>query len=178
MYGGHRIETEFGHKPFELFAHAAQARIRTPARNKTRGQARLFRVDFPGVKVDAGRLAFRVVNPANAGRSVAVRKKPQIPAAAHRRDIVSRKAHGGNRHLAQRPGSRLQHGYVPAEARNAVAIVRDRINAGVMRETALRQNVQSPKGTGRNRIAWRAIDTRPYSASVFNYLNGALGILP
>ena len=67
---------------------------------------------------------------------------------------------------------------VPAEARDAVAVVLDRIDAGIVLEAALDQNFQRPQRRLRDRVAWRTIGARLHAAGIGNAQHRAARVVP
>src|SRR5438132_1274067 len=105
------------------------------------------------MKVNAGGLLFRVVEPPDAGSSISIRKKPQISATANRRNSVRRYPGGGDRNFINRTRGSLQHLCMSPEPRNPIPVVDYRIDAGIVSETVFRQNFQRPHGSSCDRKA-------------------------
>src|SRR5678815_1907233 len=66
---------------------------------------------------------------------------------------------------------------MPAETRDSIAVVLDRVNARIMGKAAFGQNLECPQGAPCDRITGRAIGPRRNTASVFNGANRAQCVL-
>src|SRR5260370_38194702 len=88
-----------------------------------------------------------------------------------------RKLNGRARYLHNGASWSRERSSVTAESRNSVPIMMDRIDAGVMREAVLDQNLECPQGAARDRVTRGPIGGRPHPASVLNGMDGSLSVV-
>src|SRR5262245_2407564 len=118
------------------------------------------------MEVDADRLALPAIDTANPGGGIAVRQQSQVAASANREDLAGRQFYSGGRHFADGSRCGLHNVRLAIGSWNAVPVVGDRENTGIVGKAELRQDVQSPQRIPGNRVAWRAVDARNHSARI------------
>src|SRR6185437_5950531 len=133
-------KAEILQQPRDFLSHAADSRVGSQASDKPALQPWLILVDLPWMEIDAGGMAF-TVKAANTGRRIAIRQQTQVSAAPDGRDRAARKLCRGDWNFKQRPGAGSNQLSMAAVSDDSVTVVRDWINAGIPRKTALGQDV-------------------------------------
>src|SRR5690348_10440871 len=105
----------------------------------------MIRIDLPRVEVNARRLLLFAIQLADTGRSVTVRQQPQIPSTADGGHMPVTQPDGSDGNLRDRPRGRVQNVRMPLKPGDAIPVVRDGVDARIMREAALNQRFERPE---------------------------------
>jgi hypothetical protein len=116
----------------------------------------LIRIDLPGMQIKNRRPALQTIYAADAPPRPFVREDTEISSACDRK--IQRPEPGRRRRrLDESPARTLEQVGMARRERDAVPIVPNRKDARVVAISLLDQDVQSPEGFRRDRIARRAI---------------------
>ena len=172
-----RRELEIRKQALKFPCHRTEPAVCSHARNPPAGHAGLAGIKLPGVEIDARRLLVIMVDPANPGGRVPVREQAKVRASSNRRDDPFGEPHRRDGHFNDESRRSRQGLRMPAETWDAIAVVLDRVNARIMGEAALGQNLKRPQRAPRNRVTGSAIGPRRDTAGVFNGPNRVLRVL-
>src|SRR5262245_8491580 len=115
--------------------------------------ARLFRVDLPGVKIHHCRLTLCFVDVPYAPSDKGVGEEPEISSAGNR-DVDSRESYCGDRKLYQLTSRMpVEQMAKPSVIWDTIAVVANWENTRIIGKAFLLENIQSPEAFCRNRIA-------------------------
>src|SRR5690606_4627614 len=165
---GDGSEAEFGQEATQPIRRAMQAAVMTDPREPRHADARLPRVQLPGVDVEGAGHALLLGLP-ERGPDDAVGEEPEIGAAAGR-DVHAPAAKRGRRELGQAAGRAGQPVDVPLRRRVAVAGSLNREEARVVAVPLLDQDVERPFDAGRDGEARRAEAPDRLAADVLEHL--------
>src|SRR6188508_1830652 len=111
--------------------------------HERRRQPRLIWIDLPRVQIEGDWLSLAPVHRRDAASRPGVWQKPEIAAAADRQ-VLAAQTHRRTGQLPKRPRRPRNHIRVTGRARDAVPIMADWENAGVVEIPFLDQHVKSP----------------------------------
>src|SRR5438445_3194742 len=150
----HRAEAEIAQQLFQAFFRSMEIHIMTEGPQPARSQPRLVGIELPGVDVNGERPAFGIdrFEPLPRKR---VRLEAEVTDAAD-----GQRAAAAPVYCCRKPPNRASGAGDPnrhqRRAGDAVAVVENRVNAGIVQEAFFHQHVQGPKallGDGETRGA-------------------------
>ena len=104
VHRAQRCELEIRKQAFKFPRHRTESAVGSQARKPPAGYAWLAWIEFPGVEIHTRRLLIMLIDPANPGCRVAVRKEPKVRASSNRRNDPVGELHRRDGHFNQGPG--------------------------------------------------------------------------
>ena len=149
-----------------------------PGREARITHARLVGVDFPGMQVEDERLAFALVDRAQAGARIAIGQQPEVTAA---RDRQLQRAEPGRRQREFEDPPAVRRRHVLRKARCAgysVLGVTDREQARVVAKAELEQDVERPQALAGDRVGRGAVTVDGATQEVLEMVLGPCRLGP
>src|SRR5712691_127529 len=139
----HRRELEIPDERAQASLGPRQIEVMTELSQRRCTQPRLVRIDLPGMQIEDGGAPLDLVQPLDPPARPSIRKYPEVTAAGDReveRSPTDRRPRGPDERRA-----RLRQIRMPGRYGNAVPIVADRKDAGVVQKAFFDEDIEGPQ---------------------------------